>query len=137
MADITTISIIGGVVVVGIAATLAVSRSRHQDDLSEYLAPVLRECGVNFISAVYPGLFKTGPFPKFEVRIGPASTVNGVRGECSEYRIVTFSGSKQEVYRLWAVVEFEVFTFKRVRWRAEQKTSLPQSVLPLLENRDD
>ena len=137
MTDITTIGIIGSFVVVGIAISMTVSRSRHQADFSEYLAPILLECGVTFISAVYPGLFKTGPFPKFQVRGVPASSVNGVRGESCEYRIVTFSDSNGDIYRLWAAVEFEVFTFRRVRWRAEQKASLPQGVLPLLENRDD
>ena len=127
--------VIGISLFVGGGSTIAILRRRHQRDLSEFLEPDLRKCGVTFISAVYPGLFKIGPFPKFEgPRRRPQTTVNGIRGEYNEYRIVSFSDSKGAVFRLWALVEFEMFQFRRVRWRAEQKDSLPQSVLSILEN---
>lgn len=132
MPDFLTIAM---VVLIGCVTTFCIAHSRHQRDLSEYLEPPLRQCGVQFISAVYPGTFKMGPFPKFEVEWGrPQSDVCGVSGEYCEYRIVTFSDSDGNVFQLWALVEFEVFRFRRVRWRAEQKDSLPESVLPLLEN---
>jgi hypothetical protein len=104
--------------------------------LSEYLEPVLRKCGVTFISAVYPGAFKVGPFPKIEVklRVGPQTRVGGIRGEHGEYRIVSFSDSKGEIFHVCALVEFEAFQFRRVRLRAERKDLLPESVLSILEN---
>jgi hypothetical protein len=135
MRDIEIFWIIGISLFVGGGSTLAILRRRHQRDLREFLEPDLRKCGVTFISAVYPGSFKVGPFPTFE---GPGSrpqtTIGGIRGEYNEYRIVTFSDPKGAVFRLWALVEFEMFQFRRVRWRAEQKDSLPQSVLSIVEN---
>jgi hypothetical protein len=135
MTDFTTIYAVGGFLLVGIASAFVIVSRRHRRDLSEYLEPVLRRCDVKFISATYPGLFKVGPFPKFEVERGrPQTTIGGIRGEYNAYRIVSFSDSKGHVYQLWALVEFEMFQFRRVRWRAEQKDSLPASVLPILEN---
>jgi hypothetical protein len=135
MRNFDTIWIIGIALLVGGVSVFAISRRRRQRDLREFLEPDLRKCGVTFISAVYPGLFKIGPFPKFEgPHRRPQTTVNGIRGEYNEYRIVSFSDSKGAVFRLWALVEFEMFQFRRVRWRAERKDSLPESVLLILEN---
>ena len=131
----TNFVVIAVLVLVGLAVTFVVSSGRHKRDLTQYLEPPLRECGVTFISAVYPGLFKVGPFPKIEIEVGrPQTSIAGTRGEYDEYRIVSFKDSEGRVYQLWAIVEFEMFQFRRVRWRAEQKDSLPSSVLPILEN---
>lgn len=131
MTDTTNICVIGGFLLVA----FVISRRRHQRDLRQYLEPELRRCGVDFISAVYPGMFKIGPFPKIEFEVGrPQSTIGGIRGEYDEYRIVSFKDSTGATHRLWALVEFEMFRFRRVRWRAEQKDGLPPSVLPILEN---
>ena len=131
MANFVGIAIL---VLIVLAGTLVMSGQRHKLDLSQYLEPPLQACGMTFISAIYPGLFKVGPFPKFEMTVGPATTVNGRRGEYSEYRIVNFKDSGGRDFQLWALVEFEAFEFKNVRWRAEQKVSLPSSVLAILEN---
>ena len=134
MTDYTTICV-GGLLLVGFASSFVIISRRHRRDLSEYLEPVLRRYDVKFISASYPGLFKVGPFPKFETEGGrPQITVGGARGEYNEYRIVSFSDSNGHVYQLWALVEFEMFQFRRVQWRAERKDLLPASVLPILEN---
>ena len=94
----------------------------------------LRKRGVEFVSAVYPGIFKVGPFPKFEVTVGrPQSRALGFRGEYSEYRIVTFKNKAGQTQQLWAKVDFELFRFARVRWRAERKESMPPALLPILE----
>jgi hypothetical protein len=135
MTDTPQIIMVAAFLLVGGASALIVSSRRHKRDLSEYLEPPLQKCGVTFISAVYPGLFKVGPFPKFEVEVGgPQTSINGTRGEHDEYRIVSFKDSEGQTHQIWALVEFEIFQFKRVRWRAEQKDSLPSSVLPILEN---
>jgi hypothetical protein len=135
MTDNTTICLFAGFLLAGIVSALCVSGQRHRKDLSAYLEPTLKQHGFKFISAVYPGLFKVDPFPKIEFERGrPQSKVGGIRGEYSEYRIVSFSDSNGQVYSLWAVVEFEMFRFRRVRWRAKNKNLLPKSILPLLEN---
>src|SRR5215469_3019926 len=94
----------GILVLIGLAVSVAMAGRRHKRDLSQYLGPPLAECGMTFISAVYPGLFKVGPFPMFEMTVGPATTVNGQRGEYSEYRIVNFKDSAGRDYQLWAIV---------------------------------
>lgn len=135
MTDTTTICAVAGFLLLGVVSAFVISRRRHQRDLREYLEPELRRCGVDFISAVYPGMFKVGPFPKFEHESGrPQSMIGGTRGEYNEYRIVSFKDSTGTVYRLWALVEFEMFQFRRVRWRAEKRDGVPSSVLPILEN---
>jgi hypothetical protein len=117
-----------------IATTLVISRRRNRRDLREYLEPELRQCGVEFVSAVYPGAFKVGPFPKFEVQVGrPQSQAAGVSGEYSSYRIVTIRDAEGTLHKIWALVEFEQFKFRRVRWRTERTDDLPPSVLSLLE----
>lgn len=119
---------------VGGTSAVMVAVRRNKQDLTEYLEPPLRECGVTFISAVYPGLFKVGPFPKFEVEVTPQTNVGGIRGEYLEYRIVTFKDSGGQVYQVWACVEFVAFQLSRIRWRAESTESLPPRVAAILEN---
>jgi hypothetical protein len=126
---------VGCLLAIGLVSSNFVSIRRHRQSLREYLEPDLRKCGVDFISAIYPGRFKVGPFPKFEHESGhPQTRVGGMAGEYNEYRIVSFRADGGRVYRLWALVEFECFEFRRVRWRAEQPDSLPQNVSPILEN---
>jgi hypothetical protein len=125
----------GGLLLLGIVfEAFRITRS-HKKDFREYLEPDLRKCGAEFLSAVYPGMFKVGPFPKFETEFGrPQSIRGGTRGEYNEYSIVSFRDSEGRTYRLWALLEFECFELRRVRWRAEEQESLPLSVLPILTN---
>ncbi len=123
-------------VAIALFAQVIVSRRRQRRDVREYLAPPLRERSAEFISAVSPkGLFNTGPFPKFEAEVGrPISSIAGVQGEYLEYKIVHFRDSEGAVPELWALIEFEVFKFRRVRWRAEYKEGLSPAILSMLEN---
>jgi hypothetical protein len=126
---------IGALLVVGLVVRFLIRRRRHRRDYREHLEPILAERGLKFVSATYPGMFKIGPFPKFEIEVGrPYSHVCGSRGEYCEYRIVTFSDSEGKTHQVWAQVEFEMFRFRRVRWRAENKEHLPASAKALLEN---
>jgi hypothetical protein len=138
MTATTTALLIGAFIVVGVVSAFVmfvISRRRHKRDLREFLEPDLQKCGVSYVSSCYPGLFEVGPFPNIEFERGrPQSNVGGIRGEYSEYRTVKIRDAQGGIYQLWAKVEFEVFKFRRVRWRAEQKTSLPANVLSILEN---
>jgi hypothetical protein len=112
----------------------AISYRRAKRDYRRYLEPPLRNCGVEYVSAVSPGLFKTGPFPKIEVEVGrPLSNFLGLRGEYCEYRIVKVRDTEGNLHEIWAVIEFEVFKLRRVRWRAEHKENLPLGILAMLE----
>lgn len=129
------ICLIGLATAVSITPLLVVAIRRHRRDLRCYLEPVLRDAGVQFVSAVHPGLFKVGPFPWFEMEVGrPWSVVAGVKGEYCQYRIVTIIDSQGQPHTLWAQVESELFRLRRVRWRAERKESLPANVISILEN---
>lgn len=82
MSDHLTFWIVGILLLFGGMSALVIARRRQQRDLREYLEPALRERGLTFISAVHPGIFKVGPFPKIEVERGrPQTKVGGVRGE--------------------------------------------------------
>jgi hypothetical protein len=135
MSNHTIILLVTGFLVLGLAQSFFILGRRHRRDLSEFLVPDLQKCGVEFVSAVYPGRFKVGPFPKFEMEYGRLQTsVGGIPGQYIEYRIVSFRDIDGRVYHLWALVEFECFQFRRARWRAERGGLLPPKISPILEN---
>lgn len=131
----TIIALIAALVTAGGVAHYCIVRRRHHNDYREHLEPILQEHGLRFLSSVYPGPFKIGPFPKFEVRVGrPQSTVPILgKGEYGEYRAVTAADAGGNQYTLWALVEFEVFRFRRVRWRVEEGAPLPETMTTTLE----
>ncbi len=132
-AHFTALAIVGGAIAV--VVSVVVGRKRRLQDLRPFLEPPLRSCGVEYLSAVGPPLFHTGPFPIVEFERGrPQSSALGVSGEYLEYKIVTIRDKSGRTHQLWAIVEFELFRFRRVRWRAQSSETLPKSVLPLLEN---
>ena len=109
-------------------------RRRHGRTYREHLAPILERHGLCFVSSEFPGWFKTGPFPKFELEVGrPQTRVAGLRGEFDEYRLVTVSDSGGKECTLWALLEFEAFRLRRVRWQAEPEAQAPDSVRGLLD----
>lgn len=126
--------IIGIFIVIGLTLYFLIIWRRHQKDFREYIEPVLESCGLKFVSAKWPGFFKVGPFPKFEVEIGrPQSRVGGIRGEFNEYRIVTFLDSDGRSHEIWANIEFEMFRLRFIKWRAVNEHSLPEAAKALLE----
>lgn len=133
--DNTMLYIIAAIFVVsGVAFHLFISWRRHQNDHRDELAPVLESHGLQFISSKWPGIGKTGLFPRMEVRIGgPQSHVGKVKGEYREYRIVKCRDKDGNVFTLWACLEFELFKFRYVRWRSQEKDKLPESLIALLE----
>ncbi len=73
-------------------------------------------------------------FPKFEAEAGrPASRAFGFRGEFDEYRVVTCTDADGRRHEVWALIEFELFRPRRVRWRAENPQDLPASARAMLE----
>ena len=77
------------------------------------------------------------PFPKFEVEYGrPQTRVGGLCGEYREYRVVTFEDADGRQHEVWALVEFEMFSFRRIRLRAARTDGIPPSLREILENAD-
>jgi hypothetical protein len=44
--------------------------SNKSKDFSDLIEIALKKHGLHFVSSTYPGLFKVGPFKKFEITIG-------------------------------------------------------------------
>ncbi len=120
--------------VVGLAVYFLITWRRHQQDYQEHLEPILNLHGLQFVAASWPGFFRVGPFPKFEVEAGrPQSRALGVSGEFHEYRIVTLRDPDGQTHDVWALLEFEMFRLRRVRWRAESAQDLPRSAKAMFE----
>lgn len=135
MSDIVLYIGIGVLVAGGFGVQLLITHRRHGRDHRKDLEPILIAHGLTFVSASWPGRFKVGPFPKFEIEVGrPQSRVGGIRGEYDEYRIVTVQDSRGNLHELWANLEFELFRLRRIRWRAEDAKNLPSQAREMLEN---
>ena len=134
MDDVSITVLLGILIAGGAAFQFLLLRRRHGRSHREHLAPSLERYGLSLVSSEFPGWFKTGPFPRFEIEVGrPQTRVAGVRGEFDEYRLVTAADSGGNQCRLWALLEFEAFRLRRVRWRAEPNAKAPDSVRTLLE----
>ena len=134
MSDIVVSIGIGVLAASGLAVQLLVTHRRHRRDHRKDFEPVLKTHGLTFVSARWPGRFNVGPFPKFEIEVGrPQSRVGGIRGDYDEYRIVTVQDSQGKLHELWANLEFEPFSIRRIRWRAENAGNLPSQAREMLD----
>jgi len=122
-------------VLIGVVSRFIVAKRRHKEDYREYLEPILSKNNMQYISSVFPGWFNVGPFPKVETELGrPQSQVSFLgRGEYSQYRVVTVSDSEGHMYKIWALLDFEVFKLRRVRWRVEEGQSVPGEANKMIE----
>jgi hypothetical protein len=119
------------------AVALLTALRRHRKDYREFLEPALAAQGLAFVSSKYPGIFKVGPFPKFEIQpLRIRVNILGVSGQHSEYRIVTFHDPAGRPHEIWANLDFEGFRLRRIRWRAEDKEALPESARALLADEE-
>jgi hypothetical protein len=126
---------IGLLVVSGLVVHLVITRRRHGRDHRKDVESILASHGLIFVSARWPGMFKVGPFPKFEIEVGHLqSRVGGIRGEYDEYRIVIVQDSEGNTHELWAKLEFELFRIRQIKWRAENSQNLPSQARQLLES---
>lgn len=122
-------------VIAGILVQFFVVKRRHERTYCEYLKPVLEEKGLQLVSSIFPGWFKVGPFPKFEAESGrPQSKVPLLgRGEYSQYRIVTVTDANDQKYRLWVLLDFEIFKLRHIRWRVEKGDTIPKQLDSIIE----
>jgi hypothetical protein len=135
LSDIVLYLGIGALAASGLAVQLLITHRRHNRDHREDLEPILKDHGLTFVSARWPGWFKVGPFPKFEIEVSrPQSRVGGIRGEYNEYRIVTVQDSQENLHELWANLEFELFRLRRIKWRTENAKNFPSQAKEMLEN---
>ena len=122
-------------VIAGLTFQLAIALRRHKRDHRMDLEPILAAHGLTFLSSKWPGLFKVGLFPKFEIEVGrPQSRVGGIRGEYDTYRIVSARDAHGNLYEFWARIEFEGFRLRRISWRSENEQHLPSQVRQIMDN---
>lgn len=120
---------------VGLTVQLVIAYRRHKQDHRKDLEPILSDHGLTFVSARWPGLFKVGPFLKFEIDVKrPQSRIGSLRGEYDEYRIVTAKDSQGNMYQLWAKLEFEVFKLQSIKWRIEEGRPVPTQIVEIIDN---
>jgi hypothetical protein len=80
----------------------------------------LDESGYQLIDISIPGLLKTGPFPKFRIRLLPIQTeIMGVSGEQTFYRIVKYKNKSGVIKESWIRIDVTAFRVERIKWIPE------------------
>lgn len=75
-------------------------------DFRNLIEPQLEKFGMKYIKSEYPGIFKVGPFKKFEIEIGKPQINNGtVQYEKTYYRKVTTLVNNKSEVEIWAKIE--------------------------------
>jgi hypothetical protein len=81
-------------------------QSNKSKNFRNLIEPQLEKVGMKYIKSEYPGLFKVGPFKKFEIEIGKPQINNGtVRYEKTYYRKVTALKNNKTEVEIWAKIE--------------------------------
>ncbi|WP_432670639.1 hypothetical protein [Flavobacterium sp. SM2513] len=79
-------------------------------DFRKLLEPQLERYGMEYVKAEYPGIFKVGPFKKFEIEIGTPQINNGtIQYEKRYYRKITAITKKKKVVQVWAKIDTSWF----------------------------
>ena len=86
------------------------------------IEPKLEKVGMKYLKSEYPGLFKVGPFKKFEIEIGKPQINNGtVRYERTYYRKVTALKNNKTEVEIWAKIETGWFKENSVEFNPKLK----------------
>ena len=96
---------------VGIPIALYVHWMRQKSkDFTGIIEAELKKNELRFVSSTYPGLFKVGPFSRFEISIGKPQINNGaIQYEKSYYRIVEVKTKGNQNETVWAKIETSWF----------------------------
>lgn len=86
-------------------------------DFSDIIELELKTKGIKFISSKYPGLFKVGPFKKFEVSIGKPQINDGaIQYENTYYRIVKIKTKNNKTKEIWAKIDTSWFKDTKIEF---------------------
>ncbi len=110
-------------------------KKRHNKSYREYLEPMFEQHNLKFISSQFPGWFQVGPFQKIEAEVGrPQSKIPFIgSGEYCQYRIVEIQTCSGKHYTLWALLDFELFSLQKIRWRVSPGDPISEEFEKLLE----
>ena len=87
-------------------------------DFSDIIELELKTKGIKFISSKYPGLFKVGPFKKFEVSIGKPQINDGaIQYENTYYRIVEVKTKNNTTIKIWAKIDTNWFKDTKIEFK--------------------
>ena len=71
------------------------------------------------------------------VWVACAESTGSTESSPSRMRMVVLAGrAKGRQHEVWALVEFEMFSFRRIRLRAARTDGIPPSLREILENAD-
>jgi hypothetical protein len=100
--DLKIILFIAGGIVFGVIRYYF-SKNKKFDDL---IKPLLRKHDLTLMDIKYPGLFKVGPFPRFEISFGKPQINNGtIRYEKRYYRIMMVKTKANKELRVWVKID--------------------------------
>lgn len=89
------------------------------EDYKEKIIKQLDENGYQLVDILVPGIFKTGPFPKFQISFGPQTNIMGIRGEKTRYRIVKYKNQNGVIKESWIRINVSAFVVVRIKWIPE------------------
>ncbi len=100
---------------IGIAFQWITDKTKKFSDIIEV---EVKKQGLNFVNSKYPGLFKVGPFKKFEIKIGRPTINNGaIRYDNTYYRIVHIKTKSNETKFVWAKIETNLFKDTEIEFK--------------------
>lgn len=74
--------------------------------------------GLKYVSSKYPGLFKVGPFKKFEITIGKPTINNGaIQYDHTYYRLVEVKTKNNRIEQIWAKIETSWFKDTQITYK--------------------
>tara|TARA_B100000809_G_C14858869_1_gene431108 strand:+ start:114 stop:488 length:375 start_codon:yes stop_codon:yes gene_type:complete len=92
-----------------------IGKNKKFDDL---IKPMLKKNDLKLIDIKYPGLFKVGPFPRFEISFGKPQINNGaIHYEKSYYRIMSVTTKTKEIVNVWVKIETSWFKKTKIEFK--------------------
>lgn len=89
------------------------------EDYKQKIIKQLDENGYQLVDISVPGIFKTCPFPKFQISFGPQTKIMGVSGEKICYRIVKYKNQNGVIKQSWIRINVTALVVVRIKWIPE------------------
>lgn len=92
--------------------------SDSSKDFFELIETELKSKGMKLISCTYPGIFKVGPFEKFEISIGkPQINGGAIEYEKNYYRIVELKTKSNKTKKVWVKITINWFKETKIEFK--------------------
>ncbi len=98
---------------------LASSKGESTDNNNEDILRELEKRNLELIEVIEPKWSDTGPFPKFEINIGPQTQILGFRGEDTKIRLVKYRDAQGTPKESWVKIRTTAFVHVRMTWIPE------------------